>query len=224
MSKILVLAVHPDDETLGCGGTLLRHKANGDEVFWLIATCMKEEDGFSSDDIILREKQMEDVSNMYKFDQTYNLKIPTTRVDEYPMSKLIKCMSKVIQDIKPNIVYLPFREDVHSDHRRIFAAAYSCVKNFRCCFIEKVLMMETISETEFAPAMSGSVFIPNYFVDISSFFKQKLAIMKIYESEVAKHPFPRSFDNIEAIAHFRGAMAGCKYAESFMILRDIWRS
>lgn len=224
MSKVLVLAVHPDDETLGCGGTLLRHKANGDDVFWLIATCMKEEDGFSRDDIVSRQKQIQNVANMYEFSRACNLEIPTTRVDEYSMNELIKRISKVIQDIKPNIIYLPFREDVHSDHRRIFTAAYSCIKSFRCCFIEKTLMMETISETEFAPAMNGCLFIPNYFVDISSFFEQKLAIMKVYESEVTEHPFPRSLDNIEAIAHFRGAMAGCKYAESFMILKEIWKS
>ena len=82
-------------------------------------------------------------------------------------------------------------------------------------------MYECISETEFAPQLHEKVFIPNYFVDISDFFKQKIKIMQIYESELDEHPFPRSERNIEALATFRGATVGVEYAESFQVIKII---
>ena len=82
-------------------------------------------------------------------------------------------------------------------------------------------MYECLSETEFAPQLQESMFIPNYFVDISAFLKRKIEIMKIYESELGEHPFPRSIENIRALATIRGAMAGVRYAEAFQVIKMI---
>jgi LmbE family N-acetylglucosaminyl deacetylase len=82
-------------------------------------------------------------------------------------------------------------------------------------------MIETLSETEFAPSTKEDSFIPNVFVDISEYFEKKIEIMKVFESEIAPHPFPRSERNLRAIATFRGATCGCEYAESFMLLKEI---
>jgi LmbE family N-acetylglucosaminyl deacetylase len=97
----------------------------------------------------------------------------------------------------------------------------ACTKSFRYPFIKKVLMYECISETEFAPAFPEKAFVPNYFVDITEFFNKKIEIMKVFESEIAEHPFPRSLRNIEALATFRGATAGCEYAEAFQVVKII---
>jgi LmbE family N-acetylglucosaminyl deacetylase len=137
------------------------------------------------------------------------------------MSELIGKISKVINDVKPNIIYLPFKGDVHSDHRKIFEAAYSCTKSFRYPFIKKIYMIETLSETEFAPSTKEDSFIPNIFVNISEYMDKKIEIMKVFESEIAEHPFPRSERNLKALATLRGATAGCEYAESFMLLKEI---
>ena len=83
-------------------------------------------------------------------------------------------------------------------------------------------MMETISETEFSPPFKDDVFIPNYFVDITDFMDQKIKILENYETELGKHPFPRNIKNVVALATFRGAIAGCEYAESFMLLKGIF--
>jgi len=222
VNKVLVLAVHPDDETFGCGGTLLKHKENGDEVFWLIATRMEEGSCFSKERIELREREIETVAKMYHFDGIDNLEIPATRVSELSTNGLIDRIAKIFNRIKPNIVYLPFIGDVHSDHRIMLEAAYSCTKTFRYPFVKKILMMETISETEFAPSLAQFAFTPNYFVDISEFLDRKLDIVKVYENELGEHPFPRNLGNITALATFRGAMSGCRYAESFMISKEIW--
>ncbi len=216
-NKILIIAVHPDDETLGCAGTLLKHKANGDEIHWLICT----ETDIKNDFYNLRKQEIEKVNNLYNFDTITNLKLKTMQVDEYSMSDLIGKISKVINDIKPNIIYLPFKGDVHSDHRKIFEASYSCTKSFRYPFINKIYMIETLSETEFAPSTKEDSFIPNVFVDISKYMDKKLEIMKVFESEIAEHPFPRSQRNIKALGTLRGATCGCEYAESFMLLKEI---
>ena len=222
MNKVLVLAVHPDDETLGCGGTLLRHKGNGDEIYWLIATSMMAEHGFKKSLVSQRDEEINTVAKMYGFDGLHRLDFPTAKLDELSMKKIIGGISKVFDEVKPNIVYLPFRDDVHSDHRITFDAAYSCTKSFRYPFIKKILMMETISETEFSSSLQGHIFSPNYFVDVTDYIDKQIDIAKRYESEIGSHPFPRGLENIRALAAFRGATAGCNYAESFMILKEIW--
>lgn len=216
-NKILVIAVHPDDETLGCGGTLLKHKANGDEIHWLICTTIDKSHSYYK----IREEEIEKVSKLYNFDSIHNLRLKTMQVDEYSISELINKVSKVINEIKPNTIYLPFKGDVHSDHRKIFEASYSCTKSFRYPFIKKIYMMETLSETEFAPSTKEDSFIPNVFIDISEYFEKKIEIMKIFSSEIAPHPFPRSERNLRALATLRGATSGCEYAESFVLLKEI---
>lgn len=222
MNKVLVVAVHPDDETLGAGGTLMKYRDNGDEIYWLIVTAMYEKDGFDKVLIESRKKEIEDVKEKFLFKKVTQLDLPSSNLDQISEKEIIEKLSEVIKDIEPNIIMLPFRGDVHSDHRIVFEAASSCTKSFRYPFIKRVLMMETISETEFAPSLSENAFVPNYFVDISKHFDQKLEVMNIYKSEMKEHPFPRSVDNIKALATFRGSMAQCQYAESFMVLKDIW--
>ena len=217
MNKVLVIAVHPDDETLGCGGTLFKHKENGDEVHWLICTDLDPEHSYYP----IREKEIEIVSSLYDFDSTTNLKLKTMQVDEYSMSELISKISDVINLIKPTVIYLPFKSDVHSDHRKIFEASYSCTKSFRYPFITNIYMIETLSETEFAPSTKEDSFIPNTFVNITDFMDKKIEVMNVFSSEVSEHPFPRSIANIEALATLRGATCGVKYAESFVLLKAI---
>ena len=219
--KVLVVAVHPDDETLGCGGTLLKHKYNGDKIFWLIVTSIHEEHGYDREAVEQRKKEINRVGEKYRFDGVFSLNFPTIHLDEIPISDLVTSISNVIVQAKPNLIYLPFKGDIHSDHRIAFRAAYSCTKSFRYPFLKKILMMETLSETEFAPATKEEAFVPNIFVDISDFLEQKLKIMEIYQSESDEHPFPRNTINIQALATFRGATAACKYAESFMLLKEI---
>ena len=221
MNKILVIAVHPDDETLGCGGTLLKHKANGDEIHWLIATDIKELEGFEKTTVEKRGEEIDKVKELFRFSSVNRLGLSTTKIDEYSMSDLISKISSIINKVKPNIIYLPFKSDVHSDHKYIFDAAYSCTKTFRYPFIKKIYMMETLSETEFAPSTKEDSFVPNVFIDISSNMDKKIELMNIYESEIGKHPFPRSERNIRALATYRGATSNCNYAESFELLKEI---
>ena len=221
MKKVLVVAVHPDDETLGCGGTLLRHKAEGDEIHWLIMTNVFEEDGWSKDFIEKRKRQVKKIASLFSFKTTTNLNYPTTKLEEFPRSQVLKGVSEVLEKVQPQIVYLPFKGDVHSEHGYTFEIVYSCTKVFRYPFVSKILCMETLSETDFAVPTADNLFVPNSFVDITGYLDQKLEALKIYESEMGEHPFPRSTESIRALATLRGVQGGVKAAECFMLIKSI---
>jgi len=221
MRNIVVISAHPDDEILGVGGTLLKHKKNGDKIYWLITTNIFENQGFSKERIISRQKEIKKISEALSVEKVFMLDYPTMSLSTSSLIEMVPKISKIFTEIEPEIVYCLNRSDAHSDHRITFDAVMACTKSFRYPFIKQVLMYECISETEFAPQLPEKVFIPNYFVDISSFLEEKMNLMKIYESELGNHPFPRSLKNIEALAIFRGASVGVEYAEAFQLIKYI---
>ena len=137
MNKVLILAVHPDDETLGSGGAILKHKANKDSIHWLICTSVKEGNGFTNKRVLEGKNQIKQAKDMYAFDCVRQLEFDTMQLDTVPKKVLIDRISDIFNEIKPNIVYLPFKDDAHSDHRMAFEAAYSCTKTFRYPFYKK---------------------------------------------------------------------------------------
>lgn len=219
--KVVVISAHPDDEIIGCGGTLLKHKDNGDEIFWIIITNVFENQGFSKQCVESRQQEIEKVKSMIGFSSVHKLDYPTMSLDSNSINKMIPQISTLFNEIKPEIIYVMNRSDAHSDHRMTFEAVAACTKSFRYPFIKKVLMYECISETEFAPALPERVFQPNYFVDVTKYFNKKLEVLKLYESELGEHPFPRSIRNIEALATYRGASVGVEYAEAFQLIKFI---
>jgi LmbE family N-acetylglucosaminyl deacetylase len=222
MNKVLVVSSHPDDETLGCGGTILKHKKTGDKVYWLIMTNISVNEGYGPKKVSARQGEIAKVVNAYGFEGVFKLDYPTARLDSAPKSEMIKAVSAVIGKVKPAVIYVPNKSDIHSDHETTFNAVMRSAKTFRFPFIKRILMYETISETEFTPVVSRKIFAPNSFSDISAYLNRKIAIMKIYKSELGKHPFPRSLENIKALATFRGSTAYVRYAEAFVVLKEIW--
>jgi len=217
-NNVLVISPHPDDETLGAGGSLLRHKDEGDRIFWLNITDMKEEYGYKTEEVQRRQKEIEDVIKVYGFEEFFNLKMKPKSLSSLDIPVLIESISLIINKIKPNILYIPFYGDSHSDHRIVFESLQPVFKSFRYSYIKKVLMMEIISETDHQFVRP---FQPNIFIDISEYIDKKLSIMQIYKTEVGNHPFPRSIENIKSLALYRGSQCGCKYAESFMLLKEV---
>ncbi|MDT9198036.1 PIG-L family deacetylase [Limnospira fusiformis KN01] len=220
-SSILIVAPHPDDETLGCGGTLLHHIANGDKVHWLIVTDICRELGFTELEVGQRQTEIQQVSEAYGFAGVYNLKFPPARLDTLPRAELISAISHFMKNVMPEIVYLPYRGDVHTDHAVVFDAVVSCTKWFRYPFIRRVLCYETLSETDFGLNPESRSFTPNSFVNITKYIDKKIEIAKIYQTEMGEFPFPRSHQALQALAKVRGAACGCLAAESFLLLREI---
>lgn len=221
MNKVLFVAVHPDDETIGCGGTILKHKAQGDEIYWMIITGNKNHPkGLFQDTLLEKAEAIENVSAAYSFNGVFQLGFPSSMLDDLTFLDIVTKISSVINEIKPNIVYTMFMNDVHTDHRVAFDAVSSCTKSFRYPFIEKLYMVETLSETEFAPSIPGQAFVPNVYVDITDYIDRKLEIMSMYKTEVMEEPYPRSLGSIKALARTRGSRAGVMYAEAFMLLYE----
>ena len=219
--NVLIVAPHPDDETLGCGGSILSHKSKKDKVHYLLITGVninKKNQKAAANNYM---KQVERMCNFYKFDTVHKLNLTNSELDQVPENYFIENISNLIRKIKPNKVYIPFSGDIHSDHRTVFDVVVASTKSFRHDYVREVLMYEVLSETNFSINPSIPVFKANLYQNITKFFKQKIKACKIFESEFKKHPFPRSLETVEALAKLRGSESGFRYAEGFMILKKI---
>lgn len=219
--SLLVIAPHPDDETVGAGGLLLRARDESTPIHWLVVTSTKDSPLYGEADYERREGVVDAVARELRFDSVHKLGLPTTRLDELPLGDIVGAIASVVRELQPRELLLPFPGDVHSDHRVVFDAASACTKWFRFPSVKRVLCYEVISETEFGVDPTRARFQPNVFVDISAQLEEKLRIAKLYESELAAFPFPRSVEAIRALAQFRGSTSGCQAAEAFMLLREI---
>lgn len=222
MKEILVIAVHPDDETLGCGATLLRFAAEGASLNWLIVTSAHKPE-YSTTQIALQTRQIKAVRQAYPFKTMQWLKFPTTHLEEIASAELVGRIRKCVEQIRPEVVFVPNCADVHSDHRTVFQAAMSALKPIymRSFGIKRILACEVPSETEAAPQLQNNAFLPTVFMDVSAIFKRKEKIMALYQSEIHPEPLPRSPSSIRALARYRGATIGVEFAEAFMLIREI---
>lgn len=219
--RVLAIAAHPDDETLGCGGTLLRHLGAGDEIHWLIVT---DASGPRWDDAYreLQRRQVEEVSTAFPFASRTWLDQPSTRLDTLPLGDLVEAVREVVAAVRPEVVYLPNRSDAHSDHRVVSRAAMAALKSFYLAElgVRRVLAFESPSETDTAPALAEGAFMPNVFIDISDTLERKLEIFGLFASEVHDGHGPRGMSSVRALARHRGATVGVEYAEAFMLLME----
>jgi LmbE family N-acetylglucosaminyl deacetylase len=204
--KTLVVAPHPDDEV--------------HSTAWLIVTSMSIEGGWGEDQITQRSREIKEITEMFGFEEVYELKYPTTLLDTIPARQLVQSVSNVFEEFEPDEIFVPHWGDVHSDHRSVFSAVSSSSKWFRSASIKRIFAYETPSETNFS-LVPSEIFVPNTYVDISQYLDLKVEAMKIYGSEVGLHPFPRSESSIRALATIRGAAAGVDFAESFQLVRQI---
>lgn len=220
--NILSISVHPDDETLGCGATLLKHYAEGDSLHWLLVTAI-DESKFPVAEITRQAEQVQAVKRAYPFETLNWLKFPTTRLETIPLNVIVNAIRQVVESMRPEVVFVPNRSDAHSDHRIIFQATQAVLKSFymRLLGIRRVLACEVISETDAAPPMVENAFLPNVFVDVSATLQRKLEIMRLYQTEVQQDPLPRGESAIRALARLRGATVGVEYAEAFMLIREV---
>lgn len=216
MSGVCVVSPHPDDELLGAGGTLIQSAAAGMAVYWVIVTTMNERDGFLPKQIESRQKEIDAVVKELPFAGVLSLDFPAAGLDRVSDSELVRGITKALCDWRPDTVLLPWRNDAHTDHRKVFDASLAAAKSFRAPYIRTMLSMEILSETNFARRPG---FTPNWYVDISNHLERKIELLHLFESELAAHPFPRSVESIRALATLRGSEVGVGAAEAFMLIR-----
>ncbi len=220
--KILAISAHPDDETLGCGGSLLRHRAQGDELHWLILT-KAHPPRWSPEIIAAKAEEVKKVGEAYGMKSVHWLDHPTAHLEEIAIDKLIADIGGVVGKVRPRVIYLVHGGDVHTDHQVVFKAALSALRppSMRQNGVRRILCYETMSSTEAAPPLGGKAFLPNVFFDITGLLPAKLDIMGLYQSEIQADPLPRGPNAIQALARLRGATIGVEYAEAFMLLREV---
>lgn len=217
--KIVVVSPHPDDESIGAGGFIIKHKKAGDQVYWINITDVEENQGWSKEFIKRRRSQIEQINKYYEFDGFYNLKFRPAFLESIDKGEIIGAFGKVIEEIEPDWLLLPNPTDAHTDHLITYEVGMSCAKIFRYPSVKKVMTMEILSETDFSK--TGEAFSPNLFVDITDFMDAKIEALKIYDTEFSEPPFPRNYEAIRALALLRGGTSGCKYAEAFKIVKEI---
>jgi len=214
---ILIIAPHPDDEVLGCGGTIAKFTKNGVTAFLCIVTKAYSPDWTES----FLKKRPEEVATANKIlgiKKTFFLNFPTVKLDTIPQKELNHAIDDVIGQIKPETLYIPHPGDLNKDHRLVAEAALVACRPGKQN-IRRILSYETLSETEWGQEIEP--FTPNVYVDISDTIRFKLNAMKTYKSELKPFPHPRSLKTIKALAQKRGSESGVKLAEAFKLIREL---
>ncbi len=222
MERVLVLAAHPDDESLGLGGTIIKHVKKGDTVTVLILT-----DGVGARHEY-KAQQKQAARNACKILGVTKVMFgdfDDQRLDGYPLIEVVQRIEKLIEGYNPTIIYTHHGGDVNQDHRVVFNATLIIARPTPSNSVRELICYETPSSTEWAPKLSKMMFYPNLFIDISSELEQKLEALEAYQSthqsEIPEFPHPRSIKAIRLLAQKNGLDVGISAAESFMQIRKI---
>lgn len=221
----LIFAPHPDDEILGCGGTIAQYVERGDPVYVCIVTCGQPP---IYDDSIMRDNgwphslypEIKASHDLLGISETFYLQLPAAMLEQTPRYILNSMVEDVIEKVKPDTIYIPHFGDMQRDHGLVAEAVMVAVRPKNGRIIRSVYAYETLSETEWNVPHGANAFIPNVYVDISGCLKKKLTAMECYASQLSDFPNPRSLKAVEALSMLRGSTMGAKAAEAFMLVRE----
>jgi LmbE family N-acetylglucosaminyl deacetylase len=215
--KVLVIAPHPDDEVLGCGGTIAKFSQRGDEIHRLIVTDVYEPD-WSKDYRAQKAEEIRAAGGILGIQSTVSLGFPAVRLDTIPQKDLNDAIAGVVRDAAPDLAFIPHRGDLNRDHRIVFEAALVALRpvGSRC---RKVLSYEVPSETEWGRPLDP--FVPGVYVDITGTIDTKIRAMETYRTEVKAPPHPRSPEILRALARVRGSEVLVPSAEAYALVREI---
>ena len=225
--SIFIVAAHPDDEVLGCGGTVARHADAGDQVQVLIvaegATSRQEQRNRNqaSDEISALAQAAQKVGAILGAKGVELLDLPDNRLDSLDRLDLIKQIELRIERHQPQVVYVHHAGDVNIDHRRLHEAVVTACRPTPGQPVRRLLSFEVASSTEWQPPGSAPAFQPNWFVDISAQWLRKREALEAYASEMRPWPHARSIQAVEHLDRWRGAQVGVEAAEAFCLLRQL---
>ncbi len=218
MSKVLIIASHPDDELLGCGGSILRHISIGDDVKVIFMTNGEGSRARGNKNIKARNKNMLTAKKIlgYKTHKSFNF--PDNKMDTVPLLKIVQSIEKIIFTYEPSIVYTHHSSDLNIDHTITNKAVMTACRPQPNFSVKQILAFEVLSSTEWQNS-KNNFFLPNYFINIESFIDKKIQAANAYGKEMRNSPHSRSLENIKNLAAFRGNTVGFMYAEAFELLR-----
>ncbi len=220
--RVLVIAPHPDDEILGLGGTINRLINHGHNVTVAIAT--KGWPPLFPDEQVARVRTEAIAANKtIGLTDLRFLDLPVTKLHAIPEHELNAAFSQLVEDVKPETVFLPFPSDRHEDHRQVFDAALVALRPVGTgSRVRRILCYETVSETHWSAAGLEKAFDPHLFVDIGDNLDAKLSAMSRYASQVRPAPDARSLVAVRSLAVWRGSVVGFAAAEAFVVVRETW--
>jgi len=225
--KYLVIAAHPDDEVLGCGGSMAKWAKEGHEVHVLIlaegsTSRDKQRDRASrTEELSLLAQSAKRATYILAVESVELLDYPDNRMDSIDLLDVVKEVEKKNEELKPDVVVTHHGGDLNIDHRVIHQAVITACRPQPGQTVKRILSFEVPSSTEWQSPSSGNPFVPNWFEDISDTLELKIKALEAYESVMRKWPHARSIKALEHLARWRGATVGAEAAEAFMLVREI---
>jgi len=225
--SVLVVAAHPDDEVLGCGGTIARHADAGDQVQVLIVAegatsrLQQRDRGQATQELSSLAQAAQQAGTILGAQGVELLDLPDNRLDSLDRLDLIKQIEARIVRHQPSVVYVHHAGDVNVDHRRLHEAVVTACRPTPGQPVRRLLSFEVASSTEWQPPGSAPAFQPNWFVDISAQWPRKREALEAYVKEMRPWPHARSLEALEHLARWRGSQVGVEAAEAFCLLRQL---
>ncbi|MBH41274.1 MAG: GlcNAc-PI de-N-acetylase [Candidatus Magasanikbacteria bacterium] len=221
MSNVLVIAAHPDDELLGCGGVAIKHAQAGDLVYALIlGEGVASRDEYANDAFSELRQEAKRAGDIIGFKEVFFSDFPDNRFDSVALLDIAKEVEKYVADIKPEVVYTHHGYDVNIDHQKIYHAVITACRPCNDNCPKELYTFETLSSTEWQHK-DHKQFSPNVYVDIKDVLEQKVKAMEAYASEIRDFPHSRSSEGIRVLAKFRGIEAGMYAAEALCLVRKL---
>jgi LmbE family N-acetylglucosaminyl deacetylase len=223
--NVLVIAAHPDDEVLGCGGAIARHAAAGDAVSILIlANGLTSRAGFDpvkeAGQLQLHHERARRAGALLGAREVILAGLPDQKMDTIPLLEITQRIEQEIARVVPEVVFTHHGGDLNLDHVITFRATLTATRPMAGRPVKRLYSYEVGSSTEWS-FQQFAPFHPTTFVDITPHLETKIAAMQVYESEARAFPHPRSPEALRAQAQFRGVAAGMAAAEAFACVREL---
>lgn len=227
MKRTLIIAAHPDDEVLGCGGSIVRLVEEGEEVFALIlgegitSRYTPERNNFDLKSLEKLKENSRQASYILGIQELFFFNLPDNRFDTIPLLEIIKIIESIILTVKPETIFTHHGGDLNIDHLITHRATLTAARPISGHVVKTIYSYEVPSSTEWSFGQFGNTFKPNVFIDIEKTLQKKIEAMLCYETEVKKFPHPRSPEALKAIARRWGSVVGREAVEAFELIREI---
>jgi len=223
--KILVVAAHPDDEVLGCGGTIAKNAENSDVFVTIlgegISSRYEKREQAEKTELQELQEQSQNACKILGAKEVLFFSLPDNRFDKIEFLEIVKKVEQALEKFKPDIIYTHHFGDLNIDHRLTFQAVLTACRPTEKILVREIYSFEILSSTEWSQEKIEKPFIPNVYEDISLTIEKKIKALHEYKSEIKEFPHPRSLQGIEVLAQKRGMEAGLEYAEAFELIRHI---
>lgn len=221
--RILVVAAHPDDEVLGCGGTIARLSQTNDVAISILGEGATSRLGGRpsepTDEVQALRRASENAKKVLGARDLFMSGLPDNRFDELPLIEIVKTIENIITEVKPEAIYTHHPGDLNIDHQLCYRAVVTATRPGASTEVAEVSSFEIPSSSEWSFGTMGGIFVPNLFVDIADSIDRKIEAMHCYDSEMRPFPHPRSETTLRALASVRGSAANMQAAEAFQVVR-----